>query len=288
MNVPRRYLPVEGYRDADAYVADLLDFVTTSTLLQTLISSIHVLDFFVGKRDLYETKIPQDWREWFAAHDLDTVVDFLLHSDEQALFEQKNEPQSKLPPPNSLLQYLAKIRALSLRRDVETHGPNQQVSRQVGVGMRPKKRHEVESFACYVQKLTADLAEDERSHITHLVDFGAGQGYLGRSLASEPYNRDVIAVESKSDNIQVAKAMDKMVNLSPKNGIRRNKKEYRAKRIASKKAGRDLSPQYRATRVKPDGADTSPAFTATARVDQGVEGQGSIQHVIHHLQDGDL
>ncbi|KAF3927768.1 hypothetical protein ABW21_db0209548 [Orbilia brochopaga] len=49
--------------------------------------------------------------------------------------------------------------------------------------------------------------------ITHLVDFGSGQSYLSRILASPPHNLNLVAVESKASNIEAGKALDARAGL---------------------------------------------------------------------------
>jgi len=96
--------------------------------------------------------------------------------------------------------------------------------------MKVKKVHEVALFSQYVTSLCADIARDSESeeNITHLVDFGSGQNYLGRTLASEPFNKHVIAVESKKSNIEGSRRMDVHAKLAPKVKKTRmvNKKEW--------------------------------------------------------------
>ena len=93
--------------------------------------------------------------------------------------------------------------------------------------MKPKKIHEVENFVKYINGLTADIDPTNGHKITHLVDFGSGQNYLGRALASPPYNKQVIALESKRLNIKGAKNMDITAKLAQKEKIMRDKKQYR-------------------------------------------------------------
>ncbi|KAL9093674.1 MAG: hypothetical protein Q9159_000203 [Coniocarpon cinnabarinum] len=296
----KRGLPNRFYIDDDTYVSDLLAFVSSSTILKTLVSSVHILDFFTKSPDLYENVFPPEWREWFALHDLHSLVEFLLHGQVQERCDgvHTSSWQGECPPPETLLHYLAKIRTLGIDRD-HPNDPKAEVevSRQLAVGMRPKKIHEVGHFASYVQNLTKDLTDIHGTRISHLVDFGAGQGYLGRFLASEPSNMHVVAVEGRASNLEVAQAMDVIVKLAPKSGILRDKKQYRSARAAAKKEGRSLSPAYRATRVKgkPSGFDSPPRTVGTSSrriettpIAQALEGKGSVQHVEHHFQDGDL
>jgi hypothetical protein len=136
-------------------------------------------------------------------------------------------------PPNDLLEYIKTVRKHLLGREFSPQGSHDgtkmgKMARHVTMGMKVKKVHEVENFARYVDKLTSDIAASGKKDITHLVDFGSGQNYLGRALAAEPYSKHIIAVESKQHNIEGAKNMDVLAKLVPKPLVMRNKKEYRA------------------------------------------------------------
>lgn len=75
----------------------------------------------------------------------------------------------------------------------------------------------MEHFARYLSSLLASIATDSTGDsITHLVDFGSGQSYLSRILASPPHNLDLVAVESKASNIEAGKVLDKRVGLTAK------------------------------------------------------------------------
>ena len=99
--------------------------------------------------------------------------------------------------------------------------------RHVAVGMKPKKIHEVENFVQYIDNLIADIDKSNTQPITHVIDFGSGQSYLGRALASPPHNKRVVALESKEHNIKGAKNMDVTAKLVEKEKIIRNKKQFR-------------------------------------------------------------
>jgi hypothetical protein len=117
--------------------------------------------------------------------------------------------------------------------------------------MKVKKVHEVDNFARYVDKLTVDISASGKKEITHLVDFGSGQNYLGRALAAPPYSKHIIAVESKQHNIEGAKNMDVLAKLVPKPMVMRNKKEFRA---GLKKQKKGLSPDQNGSSPMASGA----------------------------------
>ena len=289
-------LPLPAAYDDDAtYVNDLLSFVTSSTVLQTLVTSVHIVDFFTSASDMYETVLDRSWRQWFELHDMDTLLDFLIREDVSSSLLRGSPEGSywrgELMPPPSLLEYLASIRSLALSREFRSAAPPSQMTKQLSVGMKPKKMHEVANTARYVRDLTTELGG-----ITHLVDFGAGQGYLGRFLASEPVNRHVIAVESKGNNVHAAKAMDASVKLAPKSRIMRNKKQYKQELAARKKDEACVLPSYQAARDIPEMAargdlEQNQHERGAARslsINGPIRGRGSVRHVEHRLQDGNL
>lgn len=143
-------------------------------------------------------------------------------------------------PPQELLAYIKEVRKHLLARDfppansdLKPHKAS--IPRHIAIGMKVKKVHEVDHFARYVDRLASEIAASDKKPITHLVDFGSGQNYLGRALAASPYSKHIVAVESKQHNIEGAKNMDVLAKLVPKPLVMRNKKEYRAKAGKAKK-----------------------------------------------------
>ena len=230
------------YANPAVYLDDLINFCSTSKLWDQLCGGVHILDFFTRPEDLYAWLLPSEWRDWFEIHDLEDILDFLLRED-LAAFGSKEAAGSKSsgsstwrghsPPPDSLLEYVRNVRDLLLDRTFKASSGAATapvLPRHVSVGMKVKKVHEVALFSQYVTSLCADIARDSTSeeNITHLVDFGSGQNYLGRTLASEPFNKHVIAVESKKSNIEGSRRMDVHAKLAPKVKKTRivNKKEW--------------------------------------------------------------
>ena len=93
--------------------------------------------------------------------------------------------------------------------------------------MKPKKIHEVTNFAQYINDLSCAVLRSHGHCISHIVDFGSGQNYLGRALACSSHCKSVIALESKQHNIEIARNMDIHAKLTEKPKIPRNKKLYR-------------------------------------------------------------
>ncbi|TKA79870.1 hypothetical protein B0A49_01578 [Cryomyces minteri] len=245
--------------------------------------------------------LPQAWREWFKTQDIMETLELLMRTDlsqfdvsalsqhERGEESVEKTPREQSSPPPGLLQYIRDVRMHLLKRDLaaaEDSSP-QALARHVAVGMNVKKIHEVSHFARFIDKLTANIADSQDRRITHLVDFGSGQNYLGRALASRPYDKHVVAIESRPHNIEGAKFYDVTAKLAVKEQVLRNKKEYRAEmEAANKKAS---FKRKTALQIHED-ADKFIAHIESGRaiVQPFVEGRGSIQYVEHRIEDGNL
>lgn len=281
---PATPLPYSSeFPSADEYVDSLLKFSAASTIFQTLCGGVHILDFFTREPSLYHTVIPNEWREWLMACKSMDLLDLLMRD---SLSEPRNDG-----PPESLLQYIREIRKHSLRRSVSRPENRSKLPRHIAVGMIPKKIHEVTNFADYVSNV-ADGCAKSGNEITHFVDFGSGQNYLGRALASPPYNKHIVAVESKEINITGAKSMDVFAGVAEREKVKRNKKLYRQQQHAmtptellKDKALRRVAKPQKAPPT--DTVDLRP-IKDLATIYTPAHGKGYVQYVEHRVQDGDL
>ena len=281
---PEKPLPYhDSFEDSDSYVSSLLDFVSTSETLQTLCGGVHVLDIFTRSPGLYTTALPLQWREWFALRSIEDILELLLRDDLELLLL---DTESKSPrkwrdgpfPPESLLNYIDSVRRHSLSRD---HCQNKitakdiAIPRNVTVGMKTKKVHEVSHFARYVSSLCDDIEKSRGEPVSHILDFGSGQNYLGRTLASNPYSRRIVAIESESHNVSGAKAKDIYAKVSHKNNNQRNKKLYRGRLECAK--SEDLV----------DKNDKLPINEKSAVV-EARNGHRNIDYISHKITSGNL
>ena len=304
-------LPINSrFDNAEAYVESLLSFVTSSTLFQNLCGGVHILDFLTREPDLYSTVLPEDWRVWFLLHDIPAILDLLMKEGDDLLESLKDSVgtlssekqgtrstwRDERCPPKSLIEYIQAIRAHALNREFRTLDLSSTATSSVGagtlprhvaVGMKPKKIHEVESFVKYINNLANKIEATDDHEITHIVDFGSGQNYLGRVLASSPYNKRVIALESKQLNIKGAKVMDISAGLAVKKRNIRNKKLFR---MGSQDPGHDSTTF--------EGRNLYPSCTSSAPVCGGSKGSndeanldgstGKIHYIESFIQDGYL
>ncbi|KAF2816362.1 uncharacterized protein BDZ99DRAFT_458240 [Mytilinidion resinicola] len=313
-------LPAE-FTDVDAYVDSLLNFATSSWLLQTLCGGVHILDFFTRTEDLYSSLLSKEWRDWFQSRSMVDILDLFMREDLTQFDEQSSAGPDCIPstssawrdgapPPQGLLQYIKDVRAhlLDRRFPPPSSGLTVQkssIARHVAVGMKVKKVHEVDNFSRYVDRLISYIASSGDREISHLVDFGSGQNYLGRALAAEPYSKHIVAVESKQHNIEGAKHMDVLAKLVDKPLIMRNKKEYRAGLLSSNDEGQKCdsddctsspsTPSSNGSRStttaaedNDEGKDVAEQKAATTTLQVYTEGQGSVQYVEHRISDGNL
>ncbi|CAG5160524.1 uncharacterized protein ALTATR162_LOCUS5840 [Alternaria atra] len=266
-------LPSE-FTDTEEYVESLLNLTTSSWLLQTLCGGVHILDFYTRSPDLYSHILPQSWRDWFRTQDIMDILDLLMRED-LSQFDSAGETNDKTwrdgpAPPEELLQYIRTVRKHLLARDFPPPNSGLEpqkaaISRHIATGMKVKKVHEVDNFARYIDRLTSEIAQSDKKPITHLVDFGSGQNYLGRALAAPPYSKHIVAVESKQHNIEGAKNMDILAKLVAKPIVMRNKKEYRAKMGKVKK-------DKKAEGNEPTTSADVPVSVVTKEDDSGING----------------
>ncbi|KAL8769431.1 MAG: hypothetical protein Q9209_004659 [Squamulea sp. 1 TL-2023] len=220
----------------------MLCFVTSSELFQHFCGGVHILEFITQEPDLYTVVVPTDWRLFFEYHEMPDILDLLMRQD-LTLFESLNIPSKGIcenlrwcsgpTPPLSLLEYIGDIRRFCLDRTCHQSkaafpsGSETKLARHVAVGMNAKKVHEVSNLVAYVDSVASEISLNHACQISHFVDFGSGQNYLGRALASPPFDKKVVALESKPLNIDGARSMDVTAKLAKKEVIMRNKKQHR-------------------------------------------------------------
>jgi hypothetical protein len=285
---PGKPLPVcDDFTSSERYTEELLHFVTASRIFQTLCGGVHILDFFVNEPGLFRTLIPDEWQAFLLASTPMELLDTLMRDDLDAA--------SAARLPISLREYILNVRRLSLKRQFSPRALKSPVlPRHVALGMNAKKIHEVTHFAGYLDDLSRSIADICGEEPERMVDLGSGQNYLGRALASPPYNRHVVAVEGREHNTAGAKFLDVLSGLATREKVMRNKKAFlqglkddkmaRAQDVTHGEAAIHATP----TPEKPQsGADARPTEQLNAVYNEG-DGKGSIRYVTGHMQNGDL
>jgi hypothetical protein len=294
----------DEFSNTEEYVEALLDLAGSNELLQTLCGGVHILDFFTSTPDLYSRILPQEWRDFFAEHEIMDILDLLMRENIEHLPIEEQKWREGPLPPDSLLEYIRVVRKHLLRRVPYSSQcsrnramkPTQKLARNVAVGMNVKKVHEVGIFASYVNNLTSSISDASPDHpISHLVDFGSGQNYLGRALASQPYDRNIVAIESRGHNQDRAIKYDIMANLRQKEeGIKRNKKAWRAGLEAPEGDSAVSTPPSESTEQAKEACEDDECAAPQAeeehqaKVQLSAEGKGTIQYVEHWIENGDL
>ncbi|OAL38064.1 hypothetical protein AYO20_02516 [Fonsecaea nubica] len=282
-------LPLDpAWTSEDEYIQSVLNFATSSDLFRNLCGGVHILDFLTREPDLYETVLPLEWRDWFDKVEIDDVLDLLLRNDleEYAQVSSATSDPSHSPP-TTLLEYVHTVRKHCLRRHFTPVSDEvSDVPRQVCVGMNTKKVHEVTNFAAYVARLSKDVSQRLQEPIS-VVDFGSGQNYLGRTLASPPYNQHVVAIERKHHNITGARSMDVHAKLAQKEKIMRNKKEW--KRQMGRKD--EMSTPPLVSEELNSEPSPIPEMFAAAKILEKTDldpDSGSMTYIEHDVKDGHL
>ncbi|KAF4460122.1 hypothetical protein FALBO_13110 [Fusarium albosuccineum] len=284
--IPKKPLPFNGdFASPEEYTDELLKFVSTSETFQILCGGVHILDFFTIEPGLFHYAIPKEWQPFILSCTLMEFLDLLMRDDLDNLKFQGETP------PESLLDYIRTIRNLSLAR---SFSPQKQklpvLPRSVAVGMNVKKVHEVTNFADYLDRLSDDIAENFGDKISHFVDFGSGQNYLGRALASEPYNRHVVAVEGRENNVTAARGLDMSSGLAVKPKVMRNKKLWNKILEARGLDGQD-DPKALANAIHEVAGDKAFEFRPVRELEAEYTlegGKGFVQYVSGRLDSGDL
>ncbi|PNY25322.1 Uncharacterized protein TCAP_04747 [Tolypocladium capitatum] len=285
--IPESPLPYRGsFSSPDEYVQTLLEFVRTTEIFQILCGGVHILDFFTTEPGLFHAALPEEWHAFLLSCDVMRLLNLLMRDD----LDELDHEDGRGPPP-SLLEYIRSIRDLSLRR--EFHPPEQNLPvlpRSVAVGMKPKKIHEVTNFADYVTRLSDDVA-DSCAGVSHFVDFGSGQNYLGRALASEPYNRRVVAVEGRENNVAAARGLDRLSGLAVKEKVMRNKKLWN-KVLEARGPDKEGDAEALASAIKQvagaEAFDFRPMDELESKYAAVEDGKGHVQYVSGRLDSGEL
>lgn len=285
---PEKDLPFsDEFSSTEEYIQSLLHFADSSDIFRILCGGVHILDFFTSEPGLFYTTLPEEWRNFLLRCESTALLDLLMRDD---LDSVATGPDG---PPESLIQYVKDIRRFSLRRSFSP-ATNQKLSRQVTLGMKQKKIHEVTCFSNYVDSLADEVASMTGRELSHFVDFGSGQNYLGRALASEPYNRHVVAVEGRENNIEGAKHLDLMAGLAKAEKVVRNKKLY-MQALARVAPSQQKDPEALKKAVEGLGFSAEDIAATDLRPTRDLqttylpeEGKGSIKYVVGRLENGDL
>ncbi|ORY50005.1 hypothetical protein BCR33DRAFT_781516 [Rhizoclosmatium globosum] len=146
----------------------------------------HAVDFYI--EDYWHSAFPAEW----------TSLEQTATTDDLIMLASKGIVKPEWP--ESLKAFIRLAQELSLCRIPDDKAKNLPIKPLPAVlknGMSPKKQHEV----AYLSSLINSVTESEQ--IDHVLDIGAGQGYLDISLA---YQYDKIVMGVDDDEIQTCGA----------------------------------------------------------------------------------
>ncbi|KAJ2920506.1 hypothetical protein H1R20_g16588, partial [Candolleomyces eurysporus] len=166
---------------------------------------LHLLaDFVAAHRSLLATHpndvdlsvIPEDW---------------MATSEEVLQYYVTGFGGEQLPP--TLRELVDGVRALQLPRAAIDMPDDKLKSLPTKKGMSPKKFHEVQRMASYVKNLVDSVYDHGVSSIDqghlHIVDVGAGQGYITRALGTLFPDAKLLALDADHGQTEGAKRQAK-------------------------------------------------------------------------------
>src|SRR5437870_3617268 len=101
--IPEKPLPFsDEFSSTEEYIESLLQYVTTSTQMQTLCGGVHVMDFFTSEPSIFYAALPDEWHSFILKCDPMKFLDFLLRQD----LENITSIEEAGEPPASFVQYV--------------------------------------------------------------------------------------------------------------------------------------------------------------------------------------
>ncbi|KAJ3268578.1 hypothetical protein HDV01_002557 [Terramyces sp. JEL0728] len=167
----------EGFQDIKHLINESIKFKKEYDWLL----SNHAVDFFYC--DFWNTKVPAEWH-------------VLQMCNTQELINLASFGEMKPDWPTSLQEFVRKCKSLALPRDPSISTlqdiilDSPELDKLITYGSE-KKRIEVQALAAIIHHFTTN------SNATHIIDMGAGQGYLDACLAYQ-YNHTVVGVDDST------------------------------------------------------------------------------------------
>ncbi|TPX65102.1 hypothetical protein SpCBS45565_g05372 [Spizellomyces sp. 'palustris'] len=158
------------------YIESLHTFIQTHKWL----SDFYAIHFITT--DYWNTgPIPPEWKilEW---------------ENDDTLCRVASEGFVKDEWPETLKQFVLDASRLGMKRNASNFEDVEYISPRIAVGMNTKKVKETGPLASIIRTLS------HTQHISHILDLGAGQGYLSSVLAYQ-YSLNVLAIDGSSSQI---------------------------------------------------------------------------------------
>lgn len=189
---------------------DLSKFISLP-LVRQITGGIHVNDALI-----YDAwgALPADWSAYwdtFPDHRLvqreliDSIAeDCKAHKTVSSIDDGRSKGR---PPPQSLVDWLTKLKAVSLPR-AQRRGPMASLPDSLTACMTPKKINEVSVAAAYIHQVCQSRG------ITRVIDMGSGQGYLSVTLAFLYPSLHVLAIDGSESQAAGSQAFAASLGLS--------------------------------------------------------------------------
>lgn len=201
-NLPSLYSKIEDLTD------DLSDFIQTPLVCQ-ITGGIHVNDAFI-----YDAwgRLPSEWTAYWDANpsqDHRIMQQDMIDSIDEYEISMTDEIQNSrvVSPPQSLLDWLEKLKSVSLPR-AQRNGPELALPEELTGPMKTKKINEVSVAAAYIYNVCLE------NNITHIVDMGSGQGYLSITLAHLFPSLRILAIDGSESQVAGSQAFAASLGVS--------------------------------------------------------------------------
>ncbi|KAI7856337.1 methyltransferase domain-containing protein [Circinella umbellata] len=183
------YLP-NDYTDPHTFLDSATKFISGFDRL----INMHITNFMTHNQWTY---IPKEWREALLPNENDDY-DWISR-----LVDLASANMSVDIWPESLKEYINTTEKLSLSREsLPGYDTQCTIDKLIRLGMTEKKIHEVGPMSTVIQHVA------HRRQVESVMDLGAGQGYLSRTLAYQ-HNLNVLAVDGSEVQTCGAKWFDK-------------------------------------------------------------------------------
>ncbi|KAI8895194.1 methyltransferase domain-containing protein [Globomyces pollinis-pini] len=159
---------IQNHKERLEKVKELKEFINEFAWL----SDFFAIDFIT--KQYWSSTFRDDWK-------------ILEHESVSTLADIVSHGFIKDSWPDSLKQYITRASNIGLIRTQQFHG-ELELDKEVKIGMKQKKVAEVTSISSKINDIAV------KNKITHILDLGAGQGYLSSALAFQ-YHYHVIAID---------------------------------------------------------------------------------------------
>ncbi|KAJ1512107.1 hypothetical protein HMI54_007400 [Coelomomyces lativittatus] len=153
--------------------------------------------------NIFEERCPPHWQSLLHGSISSSEMDFIKLWVQVASKDVDAMTQIKMHWPSDLLDFIEEAHSMSLSTDFLSFplSSSSPMDPMLTLGMTPKKAYEVPCLASFIKKWCGLY------NVKHLVDLGAGQGYLSSVLA---YQHDFHVIGVDNDPVQIQGAQKRL------------------------------------------------------------------------------